>query len=359
MTYYQELQLNQAGSKNVIRNSETRAEKIKHTLIYLSKIAITLAFCFSFVTVFSMIFGSANSVVGVVVLLSVMVFKNADFGVDSKQSVGLIALFFALMAVGPHLANTLGVLPGLLINAAAISLMIVLGCHIPQMCNHSTIVLGYLLLYGYDVSGEALVMRILGLGVGALMTAAVFYHKHHNRIYEKKISDVLRQLTADKERLKWQLSIILCVPVVVAIAEAFHMPRAMWAGIAAMSVISMAMEPMKKKVLQRILGNVAGVVVFLALYFLLPSSIYAYIGLIGGIGVGFSVNYGWQSLFNTFGALAIAAESFGLAGAIGLRLTQNIYGALFALFFCVIFFRFYSKWQEKRGEEDEDEVAYA
>ena len=41
MTFYQELQLNQAGSKKVIRESETTQEKWRHILIYLLKIAIT------------------------------------------------------------------------------------------------------------------------------------------------------------------------------------------------------------------------------------------------------------------------------------------------------------------------------
>ena len=45
----------------------------------------------------------------------------------------------------------------------------------------------------------------------------------------------------------------------------------------------------------------------------------AYIGILGGIGVGFSAQYGWQAVFNTFGALAIAAETYGLQGAVSLR----------------------------------------
>ena len=53
MTFYQELQLNQAGSKKMLKTSETRREKAYHTLVYLVKIALTMIFCFGFVTVFS------------------------------------------------------------------------------------------------------------------------------------------------------------------------------------------------------------------------------------------------------------------------------------------------------------------
>lgn len=89
----------------------------------------------------------------------------------------------------------------------------------------------------------------------------------------------------------------------------------MWAGIAAMSAILPFMEDMQYRVKKRIVGNIAGVICFTVLYFLLPPSIYAYIGIIGGIGVGLSAQYGWQAVFNTFGALAIAAESYGVKGS--------------------------------------------
>ena len=63
MTFYQELQLNQAGSKALLKRSETMKEKIYHMLVYLVKIAVTMAFCFTFVTIFSVLFGNENSIV--------------------------------------------------------------------------------------------------------------------------------------------------------------------------------------------------------------------------------------------------------------------------------------------------------
>ena len=51
MTFYQELQLNQAGSKNLLKKSETLKEKLYHMWVYLVKIAATMAFCFFFVSI--------------------------------------------------------------------------------------------------------------------------------------------------------------------------------------------------------------------------------------------------------------------------------------------------------------------
>jgi len=80
MTFYQELQLNQAGSKNLLKKSETLKEKLYHMWVYLVKIAATMAFCFFFVSIFSILFGNENSIVGVVVLLCLMVFRKCGSG---------------------------------------------------------------------------------------------------------------------------------------------------------------------------------------------------------------------------------------------------------------------------------------
>ena len=83
MTFYQELQLNQAGSKALIKNCTTSGEKLRHTFVYLFKIFITMVFCVAFVMGYGKIFGDENSIVGVIILLCVMVFRNADFGMHS------------------------------------------------------------------------------------------------------------------------------------------------------------------------------------------------------------------------------------------------------------------------------------
>lgn len=211
------------------------------------------------------------------------------------------------------------------------------------MFNQSTLVLGYLLLYGYDVTGKSYQMRLAAMVVGALLTCLVFFRNHKNRTYKRTIKDIVREFDITSSRTKWQLCQILCVPTVLFIAQVCKMPRAMWAGIAAMSAIVPFMEDMQYRVRKRIIGNIAGVICFVALYYLLPPSIYAYIGIIGGIGVGFSVKYGWQAVFNTFGALAIAAQTYGLKGAVSLRVIQNVFGVAFALVFCILFYWMMSK----------------
>ena len=76
MTFYQELQLSSAGSKQLIKNTTDKKEKRRHILIYNFKVYLVMTFCFALVTLYSMIFGSDNSVAGVVFLLALLVLRQ-------------------------------------------------------------------------------------------------------------------------------------------------------------------------------------------------------------------------------------------------------------------------------------------
>ena len=58
---------------------------------------------------------------------------------------------------------------------------------------------------------------------------------------------------------------------------------------------------------------------------------YPYIGIIGGIGVGYSAGYAWQTVFNTFGALSIASNLFGMTGAVILRIGANVFSSIYTV----------------------------
>ncbi len=333
MTFYQELQLNQAGSKDLIRSCESRKEKIKHTGIYLFKIFITMAFCMAVVIAFSEIFGSENSIVGVVVLLCLMTFRFADFGIYPMQGVGVMAFVFAIMTIGPHLANSSGLLQEFLVNAVCIFAILLLTCHNVRMFNHSTLVLCYLLMYGYDVSGSLYRQRLVAMAIGALATMLVYFRNHRKKKPEMGIKEILADFDLHSARTRWQLMLMLGITSAMLFAGLLHLPRRMWIGIAAMSILTPVREDVKKRAKARVPGNVVGCLAFLFLYHFLPPSLYQYVGVIGGIGVGLSATYGCQAIFNTFGALSIAEGILGLPAAIFFRVFNNFFGACYGVFF--------------------------
>ena len=185
MTFYQELQLDQVGSKSYIASITDPKEKRKHIAIYLFKILLTVSFCVAFVTIYTKLFGANNSIVGVVVLLSVMVFRYADMGIHNPHGAFSILIIFCILAVGPRLTNMVS--PGIafFVNIICIFALMLLGCHNVIMSNHSTFLLAYLLLQGYDVSGHDYTLRLIGLLVGAASTALILYRNHKKMSYKR------------------------------------------------------------------------------------------------------------------------------------------------------------------------------
>ncbi len=133
-----------------------------------------MVFCVAFVMGYGKIFGDENSIVGVIILLCVMVFRNADFGMKMTGSLTSMAIIFFYSGFWPKTCQYGRTFGELLINAACIFVLLFLGCHNIMMSNHSTIVLGYLLLYGYDTTGKDYLFRLAAIATGALLTGIVF-----------------------------------------------------------------------------------------------------------------------------------------------------------------------------------------
>ena len=340
MTFYEELQLNQAGSKEVIRNSKDMKEKSRHVAIYMFKILITMLFCMAFVICYGKFFGYDNSIVGVVVLLFVLVFRNADLSMHTSHAIPSLIFIFMILAVGPQLSNISPLFIGLIINIVSIFLLMFLGCHNIMMFNHSTLVLGYLLLYGYDVSGSSYIHRLEGLALGALITVIIYYRKHNKKTYKSKFTNLIEEFNINSHKTRWQLCLTIAVSSILFFAEILHLPRPMWAGIAVMSILVPFHEQHKERAKSRIIGNIFGALLVFIIYKYCPDFLYDNIGIIGGIGVGLSATYGFQSVFNTFGAISIAANIFGFPAAVFYRIFNNafgsIYGILFNKYFCKI-----------------------
>ena len=129
MTFYQELQLSSAGSKNLIRRTTDKEEKKRHIFIYNIKVYFVVAFCFAVVTAFSLLFGSANSIAGVVVLLALLVLRQADFGIRTSHGLICIGFIFGVLIAGPRVSNMLAPGYAFFANCAFIMILMVLGCH--------------------------------------------------------------------------------------------------------------------------------------------------------------------------------------------------------------------------------------
>ena len=353
MTFYQELQLSSTGSKQLIRSTTDPKEKRRHILIYNFKVYLVMAFCVAVVSMYSKLTGSSNSVVGVTVLLAVLVLRQADFGIRTTHGLLSIAGIFGILMAGPRLANIVPPLAAFAVNAVCILLLMILGCHNVIMYNHSTFVLGYLLLLGYDVTGKEYTFRVIGLLVGMVICMIVFYKNQRNRAYRRTFLDLFREFDLKSARSRWYVKLTLIVSSAMLIVSLLGLPRAMWAGIASMSVCLPFPDDCKERAGKRAAFNIVGCLLFVILYLVLPESMYPYIGMIGGIGVGYSAGYAWQTAFNTFGALSIASGLFGMPYAVALRIGANVFGAAYTMACNKILPRLAAVFEQRREQVSE------
>ena len=353
MTFYQELQLSSTGSKQLIRSTTDPKEKRRHILIYNFKVYLVMAFCVAVVSMYSKLTGSSNSVVGVTVLLAVLVLRQADFGIRTTHGLLSIAGIFGILMAGPRLANIVPPLAAFAVNAVCILLLMILGCHNVIMYNHSTFVLGYLLLQGYDVTGQEYLYRVAGLLVGMVLCMAIFYKNQKNRPYRRSFLDLFREFDISSARNRWYIRLSLVVSSAMLFMSLLGLPRAMWAGIASMSVCLPFPDDCKERAGKRAAFNIVGCLLFVVLYLVLPESMYPYIGMIGGIGVGYSAGYAWQTAFNTFGALSIASGLFGMPYAVALRIGANVFGAVYTMACNKILPRLAAVFEQRREQVSE------
>ena len=225
MTFYQELQLSSTGSKQLIKNTTDKKEKRRHILIYNFKVYLVMVFCVAVVSLYSKFIGNDNSVVGVTVLLAVLVLRQADFGIRTTHGLASIAGIYAILMAGPRLANMVSPVPAFFINAACIMLLMILGCHNVIMYNHSTFVLGYLLLFGYDVSGHAYILRLEGLLVGMILCMIIFYKNQKNRPYRRKFSHLFQEFNIHSARSRWYIKLTFIVSSAMLIMSLLGLPH--------------------------------------------------------------------------------------------------------------------------------------
>lgn len=333
MTIYQALQLNAKGSKELIHNAVNSTERRKWRLVYLLKILLTVVFCFLFVTVFSLIFGAENSIAGVAVLLVLLLVRQADFGMNMKSSIVALFFLFCILAAGPRVANILPPFGTFFVHVVCIFAITLLGCHNIIMSNHFTFVLSYLLLFGYDVAGEAFLRRLISLAVGFVMCAVIFYIDHRKQNFRRGLKHLVDELDLNSSRTQWQIRISLATASAMLVASLLQIPRVMWVGIACMSIMTPLVKDCAYREWRRTPFNIVGGLLFLLLYNFLPENMLSYLGILGGIGVGFSAGYSYQTIFNALGALMIAANLFGAVPAVILRIAAN----LFATIYCIGF----------------------
>lgn len=331
MSFYEVMQLGACNIKPLIKSTEDNRLKRKYIAALIVKNFLCILFCMIIVTFFNNAFGVDNSIVGVVTVIALMTFRFADLDFKTGQSTITILGIFAIFIVSPYVATIVNPVLGSLINFTSMMAIVVLSCHNVVLSNQSTFILSYLLLYGYEVNSvNGYVHRVLALILGGIIVAGIFYYKHRKVNFENSFSDIIKDIDFRTPRTKWQLKLVSGITIAILIGELINLPRVIWIGFACMSVLQPQKEKVEYRAKKRYPFVIIGCLMFAVIYSVLPQEYRGYAGIIGGLMVGFSGSYPWQTSFNCFGALAAAVPIFGLGWAIVIRIVNNIIGVMYS-----------------------------
>lgn len=344
MSFYQAMQLGACNLKPMIKECDDQSLKRRYITALIAKAILCLLFCMLIVTSYSVIFGAENSIVGVVTVLALLTFRFSNLDFDIGQSALTILGIFGIFMIGPFLASLSGPIMCFIINFICIVTIVILSCHNMTLSNQSTFVLPYLLLYGYEVSNiEGYLSRIIGLAAGGIIVSLVFYFKQRKLYIKNTFSDIIKDVNLKNEHTKWQLKFALGICSAMLIGEYLNLPRTMWIGFSCLAILQPSKEKLEFRYKNRVPFTIIGCLLFGVVYIVLPQKYYGYIGMIGGLMVGLSGTYQWQTVFNCFGALTTAVPLFGLGGSIILRILNNTFAAIYSKLYDKCFEAIYNK----------------
>lgn len=338
MSFYEVMQLGTCNLKPLIKATEDDKLKKKYIIALIVKNFLCLLFCMIIVTFFNNVFGVDNSIVGVVTVIALMTFRFANLDFKTGQSAIAILGIFAIFIISPYVATIVHPVVGSIINFISMMAIVVLSCHNVVLSNQSTFILSYLLLYGYEVNDvNGYVNRVFALILGGIIVAGIFYYKHRKVNFENNFSDIIKDIDFSTPRTKWQLKLVLGITIAILMGELLNLPRVIWIGFACMSVLQPEKEKVEYRVKKRYPFVIIGCLIFAVIYLVLPQEYKGYAGILGGLMVGFSGTYAWQTSFNCFGALTAAVPVFGLGWAIVIRIGYNIIGVIYSKVYNKIF----------------------
>lgn len=237
MSFYQTMQLGKCDLKELIKGTGDKRLKKKYIMALIIKNFACILFCMAMVTFFSDIFGIENSIVGVVTVIALMTFRFSNLDFKTGESAVAILGIFVIFIISPYLASSINPLTGSMVNFISMMIIVVLSCHNIALSNQSTLILSYLLLYGYEVNDiSGYIYRIFALILGGIIVAGVFYYKHRKIEFKNSFSDIIKDINLNSARTKWQLKLVSGITIAILLGEILHLPRVMWIAFACMSV---------------------------------------------------------------------------------------------------------------------------
>lgn len=339
MKFYDALQLDPAILKRRIAACDTRREKGYYWLAMAVRSVLIVAFAILFISLLSTLFGADNTPLAVALFCMMLGIRFVNFEYCIGDSLITLAAVLAILVFVPCAAAVLPPILLIPLHFAAFFGLLCMTTQRPEMGNGGLYSFAYVYLTGNPLAGEALVRRCLLALVGYLICGAILFFKHRHQHRDTRFHHVVRRFDLSSPLHLWQIRMSLGVSLVLTAGQAFGVERFMWMGFACASLLSEYPYSGStfSRFCQRIVGVIVGSGAFYLLYLITPEALHPLMGPLGGLCLGFCVDYRYKTAMNCFGALMLGTGLYGLQGAVVLRIVDTVLGVTFGMIFAAAF----------------------
>ncbi len=340
--FYMDMQQDEAKLKRKIKDSKGK-ERAYQILVFAVRPAVIVAFAVLFITVISSLFGSDNSSLAIVMLVTLMTLRFVHFSYNITETLLTFAVIMLIYLFVPNLALIAPTWSVFFIHFIAMMLLLMVATQRPEMGMGGLFGFSYSYLIGNAVEGTNLGMRAGAALFCYIIIAAILVYKHRKKDREVHFFSLAsKNFDFHNPQNLWRIRLALGVAIALTLGRALGIPRYMWLAFACSSILAKyppSVERTGERLFQRIEGAAIGSSLFCILCNLIPSEMYSMIGLLSGYFLGFCSEYRSKTVVIAFGALSIAVEIYGVVDATLLRVINNVLGALLALTFAFLFDR--------------------
>lgn len=340
MRFYDALQLDPSCLKQKIRASDDPKERRKLAVAIAARSLLIVLFAIMMIAPVSPVFGPENSAMAVAMFCILLGLRFVDFGYRIQDSLINLAVVFSLLLVAPSAAATVSPLFAAVIHVAAFFTILFMTSERPEMGNAGLYTFAYIYLSGNPVTGDLLGKRAILTLIGYALCAAILFAKHRKKNQNIRFWDKVTQFDLSSKVTQWHLQLALGVGIILALGSFLNLQRSMWAAFACGSILgcySATSVEAKDRLAQRMIGAIAGSLIFFVLYQLLPDAVRPLLGPLGGICMGFCTDYRFKTACNCLGAIWMATSVYGMDKAVFLRVINNFLGVVFGFIFLVLY----------------------
>lgn len=286
-----------------------------------------------FISIFSSIFGSDNTLIGVVIITAILMFSSMNLSLEFKDAILGIIVFFSAMGITSYFIKYHPYI-GIVIDFILVFLMTYIFSIDTKKKLYLPFILCYVFLQGSPSTDSELPTRVISLFIGGALVAIIYYLTHRKAEEEDRrtIKDMLSNIDIHSLQTNFSLRMAIGITIAIFIGTIFDFTKGMWITSTVLSLTQPYYNDIKEKIGQRLVGTVIGAIIFIILFnFLIPKSLDSIVLLVIGYIYSFIKPYKIQMIFVTLNSLAAAMILFDASISVPMRIFFVIIGIVIAV----------------------------